>query len=304
MSDDDGILGDAPAPQGEGVADGDLSDTLEPGVEGPVAARRRNREAPRRGGFACFLVSDDSLPCPACGSADGPLPDASTPPRRCVVGVGSCEWRFVEPSAEVVAMNAEVAPTVAKRGRCRAPWGFLEYHVMQGWALDEPVNALAMDLGAIDVEIQLRRRCGGVSVSPGGAEVRRLLVQKFTGQTLQVLVLHPALIARAWQRDALTLVRSVPLLLRNTFDGIVDGHPKTSLVSRWRKALDVARLAQVPVMEDVMDDRRANIELELPAARAAAAHVDQGNVKRGPLALHAEVDPLRMDDSRGTIMVA
>ena len=93
------------------------------------------------------------------------------------------------------------------------------------------------------------------------------------------------------------LFRSVPLALRNTFDGVIRDRPPISYVKRWRKELDVTRTAQVPVMVEAhaAEDNWSQVALELPVARARVAQVDVGRRCRGPMfPLHREEDPLQL----------
>jgi len=90
--------------------------------------------------------------------------------------------------------------------------------------------------------------------------------------------------------DANPLVRSVALTLRSGVTDLVPQFPKPSLVSKWRKDLDVAAQAQVPKMEAPIGDKWADIECELPKLKRKA----NDDVPEVAPAKRPAIDPIRL----------
>ena len=287
----------APLARKGGAADDDLSD--KPQSDGGVRAsefRRRVRKAPRSGVFPCFLVADANLPPPVRVSAEDLLIEASSVSRVAVVSLARCEWRFATASDQTRADYEQVAVDGGRRCRGQSPWAYIEYRVLERWGFSDMVPVPdGFDAGAVDAEMCLRRLTGDLHLPTGGSTVKQFFVRRFAGMSVHVVAAHPF----RFRGDAPLplLFRSVPLALRNTFDGVIRDRPPISYVKRWRKELDVTRTAQVPVMVEAhaAEDNWSQVALELPVARARVAQVDVGRRCRGPMfPLHREEDPLQL----------
>ena len=303
MSDDDGIMCGAPAPQGEGAEPDDLPPGIAVGSgdEGPAPAgipppRRRNRLLPTSGTFGAFIVADATSETPACAAAEGRSPDACLAP-RCVIGVARCMWRFVEADDDARSSHTALTPPPSERRvRAQPPWGYVQYVLSQSWSFEEPLAVDdTFDMDTVASELRIRQRAADVVVSPGGLAVKALLARQFGGETVHLLRLHPFVAVDAVRSGEATLVQSFPLALRSNIAGMLPANPPSSLVPRWRKQLDVKGRARASVNDGDGGTRWDTIALELPAGRAAAATVDVGDRTFGPAhRLHHEADPLTL----------
>ena len=103
----------------------------------PSRPRGRRWEYKTTGSFWTCVVVDAGKPSPAWLSCDRPpawLEAAlASPENSLCIGVASCCWKLVPPSAEAIETHASMT------GPSRAPVGFLEYEVIDLFALEHPV---------------------------------------------------------------------------------------------------------------------------------------------------------------------
>ena len=145
MDSDDGIMCADLASQEEVDSDdrimGVSSDEASSGDVEP-ARKRRCRDLPREGVFHSWLVVDRSLQEPACAADSGFVPGSAAP--RCIVGLARCSWRLV--AAQDVDIDGHSAvvpkPVPCRRLRAQAPWGYVQYRILERWRLDEPKDLL------------------------------------------------------------------------------------------------------------------------------------------------------------------
>ena len=231
-----------------------------------AGGRSRRRPCKEVGSFLAWLLTDDPPLGPAASAGSGARPE---PAAAKLMGIARCEWRFQQPCDEVVHAYEQLQPPRHGRAsRARPPWGYVEYRSLEVWSLCGDGRVVP---GDVDLEDQvaaphlLLETLGDARLKSGYRDVRALFADKFRQITTSVVLQLP--VALASSPDP-RLLRSVPLLLRGGMDALLHGLPPHSVVQRWRRGLDVARVSQMPALEAETDDRWADIACELPRKRA------------------------------------
>jgi len=241
----------APASQEEGVDDDALvavgPELVVDGEQLERGPRRRRGLGvlPSSGEFHGWIVADSALPEPASAADGHELAQGDLS----AFAVAKFEWRLSRASPEAASRSDTLRP--ARHGRptrAQDAWGYVEYKVLTVWplAVQMPLTR-DMDLRSESGPRRLRTLCNDVRVTVGFDSVSDLCCRG-PGSKCDSVVFLPFSVAIAACVDTPTLVRSVPLLLRQPPLDLVLARPHMSVISRWKRVLDVRRLAQLPAM--------------------------------------------------------
>jgi len=263
----------APAPEGEGLDDDEilLGSPVATPPEAPVVqeqARRHRLRAPpvRSGILSAYIIGDARLPDPVGAADPRRLPGSAD---QQVIGIVDLEWKLVASSQEARVAHQGLLPIPRGRpSRAQAPWAYVEYRTVEAWPLGARVDVPSgVDLTGAVASQRLRVVCSDAAVTHTNDSVREFLAKRGARPVSEVLELPYSVAVLGCDAPSGELLRSVPLLLRGLPDGLVAGHPRSALVTMWRRDFDVRRLAQVPRMEPDSGDRWADIALELPSTK-------------------------------------
>ena len=285
-----------PPPQGEDMDDDDII-LGSPRRERPAPSergvrRRRQASVAWNGIFPAWVVGDASLPQPGGAAGSGSLPGPAAQP--VVVGTASMEWRFVQgcDSARETFRSLE-PPRRGRASRALDSWGYVEYRFLSSWPLVEYVAVPeSCRLDGIDATMRLRTCCNDSALAHSYSDVRKLFAVGPFRVAKTVLVLPWPVAVAAFASDNM-VVRSVGLSLRGRLGELVPAFPKQVLVARWKKLLDVQRIAQVAAMEEAEGDPYDNTVCELPKQKQART-TDDADEANDTINAKVVKDPLKL----------